>query len=171
VVSSECTSIILIRLQTPNRYISVCSLIGGLSVSCTQGLGSCIVTTIRGENQVGLSIFKIVLDDLADLGADSVQELVYLLSIGLYTPILPISKTPTHVRILRSGFRGGHTGHRSLLSESSLGALQYCHGCAPQPFRRLIQADIVLASYTGLLCLVRDVHPGSCSFPFVRGNM
>ncbi|KAF8500603.1 magnesium transporter NIPA-domain-containing protein, partial [Hysterangium stoloniferum] len=32
-------------------YIGVCSLIGGLSVSCTQGLGACIVTTIRGENQ------------------------------------------------------------------------------------------------------------------------
>ncbi len=30
----------------------VCSLIGGLSVSCTQGLGACIVTSIRGDNQV-----------------------------------------------------------------------------------------------------------------------
>ena len=36
-------------------YISVCSLIGGISVSCTQGLGACIVTSIRGENQVSLS--------------------------------------------------------------------------------------------------------------------
>lgn len=32
-------------------YILVCSLIGGLSVSCTQGLGACIVTSIRGDNQ------------------------------------------------------------------------------------------------------------------------
>ncbi|KAF8759983.1 hypothetical protein RHS01_01368 [Rhizoctonia solani] len=32
-------------------YILVCSLIGGLSVSCTQGLGASIVTSIRGENQ------------------------------------------------------------------------------------------------------------------------
>ncbi|KAH7107938.1 DUF803-domain-containing protein [Auriculariales sp. MPI-PUGE-AT-0066] len=32
-------------------YIAVCSLIGGLSVSCTQGLGACIVTSIRGQNQ------------------------------------------------------------------------------------------------------------------------
>ncbi|KAJ1304945.1 hypothetical protein OPQ81_006078 [Rhizoctonia solani] len=32
-------------------YILVCSLIGGLSVSCTQGLGSSIVTSIRGDNQ------------------------------------------------------------------------------------------------------------------------
>lgn len=33
-------------------YIAVCSLIGGISVSCTQGLGACIVTSIRGDNQV-----------------------------------------------------------------------------------------------------------------------
>lgn len=33
-------------------YIAVCSLIGGLSVSCTQALGAAIVTSIRGENQV-----------------------------------------------------------------------------------------------------------------------
>ncbi|TFL00467.1 magnesium transporter NIPA-domain-containing protein [Pterulicium gracile] len=32
-------------------YILVCSLIGGLSVSCTQALGACIVTSIRGNNQ------------------------------------------------------------------------------------------------------------------------
>ncbi|KAF8332779.1 magnesium transporter NIPA-domain-containing protein [Cantharellus anzutake] len=32
-------------------YILVCSLFGGLSVSCTQGLGSSIVTTARGQNQ------------------------------------------------------------------------------------------------------------------------
>ncbi|KAL8292184.1 hypothetical protein RQP46_001650 [Phenoliferia psychrophenolica] len=32
-------------------YISICSLIGGLSVACTQGLGSSILTSIRGDNQ------------------------------------------------------------------------------------------------------------------------
>ncbi|WVQ94914.1 hypothetical protein IAU59_002000 [Kwoniella sp. CBS 9459] len=33
-------------------YISICSLIGGVSVSCTQGLGASIVTSIQGNNQV-----------------------------------------------------------------------------------------------------------------------
>ncbi|WVQ83683.1 hypothetical protein IAT38_005826 [Cryptococcus sp. DSM 104549] len=33
-------------------YISICSLIGGISVSCTQGLGASIVTSIQGDNQV-----------------------------------------------------------------------------------------------------------------------
>ncbi|EKM61514.1 uncharacterized protein PHACADRAFT_190687 [Phanerochaete carnosa HHB-10118-sp] len=32
-------------------YIGICSLIGGISVSCTQGLGACILTSIRGQNQ------------------------------------------------------------------------------------------------------------------------
>lgn len=32
-------------------YILVCSVIGGISVSCTSGLGACILTTIRGDNQ------------------------------------------------------------------------------------------------------------------------
>jgi uncharacterized membrane protein len=32
-------------------YISICSMIGGLSVSCTQGLGAAIVTSINGNNQ------------------------------------------------------------------------------------------------------------------------
>lgn len=32
-------------------YIGICSLIGGISVSCTQGLGACIITSIRGDNQ------------------------------------------------------------------------------------------------------------------------
>ncbi|KAI9060506.1 DUF803-domain-containing protein [Trametes sanguinea] len=37
--------------QSMMPYLGVCSLIGGLSVSCTQGLGASIVTSIRGENQ------------------------------------------------------------------------------------------------------------------------
>ncbi|PVG00385.1 DUF803-domain-containing protein [Serendipita vermifera] len=32
-------------------YIIICSLFGGLSVSCIQGLGAAILTTIRGQNQ------------------------------------------------------------------------------------------------------------------------
>lgn len=32
-------------------YIAVCSMIGGLSVSCTTGLGAAIVTSVMGDNQ------------------------------------------------------------------------------------------------------------------------
>jgi hypothetical protein len=36
-------------------YLLVCSMIGGLSVSVTTGLGSAIVTSVMGDNQVGFS--------------------------------------------------------------------------------------------------------------------
>ena len=35
-------------------YIMVCSMIGGISVSVTTGLGAAIVTSAQGDNQVGL---------------------------------------------------------------------------------------------------------------------
>lgn len=39
-------------------YLLVCSMIGGLSVSVTTGLGSAIVTTVMGDNQVGFFLSK-----------------------------------------------------------------------------------------------------------------
>lgn len=38
-------------------YISVCSMIGGISVSVTTGLGAAIVTTAMGDNQVSCLIY------------------------------------------------------------------------------------------------------------------
>lgn len=37
-------------------FIAVCSLIGGISVSVTTGLGASIVTTAQGDNQVRSSL-------------------------------------------------------------------------------------------------------------------
>ena len=37
-------------------YIFVCSMIGGISVSVTSGLGAAIVTTAYGDNQVRCSL-------------------------------------------------------------------------------------------------------------------
>lgn len=36
-------------------YIMVCSMIGGISVSVTTGLGAAIVTTAQGDSQVSIS--------------------------------------------------------------------------------------------------------------------
>lgn len=36
-------------------YIMVCSMIGGISVSVTTGLGAAIVTSVQGDNQVRVS--------------------------------------------------------------------------------------------------------------------
>jgi hypothetical protein len=43
-------------------YISVCSLIGGISVSVTTGLGAAIVMTATGENQVRLGWLRVCVD-------------------------------------------------------------------------------------------------------------
>ena len=59
-------------------YILVCSLIGGISVSCTQGLGACILTSIRGQDQV-ISIYSNILHETAHV-CPKVQELVHLFS-------------------------------------------------------------------------------------------
>jgi hypothetical protein len=65
--------------RTMMPYIGVCSLIGGLSVSCTQGLGACILTSIRGENQVSTAEAAQLCSRANRL---AVQELVYLFPIG-----------------------------------------------------------------------------------------
>ena len=56
---STCLSYLLTRLNTPRWgkknmiwYLLICSMIGGLSVSVTTGLGSAIVTSVKGDNQV-----------------------------------------------------------------------------------------------------------------------
>jgi magnesium transporter len=56
-------------------YIFVCSMIGGLSVSCTTGLGAAIVTSFQGDNQV--SFLQRFFQRL--IFVQSVQILVHLL--------------------------------------------------------------------------------------------
>ncbi|ELU37231.1 DUF803 domain-containing membrane protein [Rhizoctonia solani AG-1 IA] len=71
-------------------YILVCSLIGGLSVSCTQGLGASIVTSIRGENQVR-----------SNLGS-----LIYYLNIALalFNTAMGLHATVTQILTVVLGF-------------------------------------------------------------------
>lgn len=61
-------------------YIMVCSMIGGISVSVTTGLGSAIVTTAQGDNQVRyhLPVIRIISDILL------VQALVHIFPYGIY---------------------------------------------------------------------------------------
>jgi hypothetical protein len=40
-------------------YITVCSTIGGISVSVTTGLGAAIVMTVMGANQASVLIIEI----------------------------------------------------------------------------------------------------------------
>ena len=45
-------------------YLLVCSMIGGLSVSVTTGLGAAIVTTVMHDNQVSFSQARRILSCL-----------------------------------------------------------------------------------------------------------
>lgn len=56
-------------------YIGICSLLGGLSVSTTSGLGSAIVLTIRGQNQLKEWFFYVLLVFVA---VTLVSEVIYL---------------------------------------------------------------------------------------------
>ncbi|GAA5873020.1 hypothetical protein JCM16303_006916 [Sporobolomyces ruberrimus] len=56
-------------------YISICSLLGGLSVACTSGLGASILTSIRGDNQVKHWFFWFLLGFVA---ITLVSEIIYL---------------------------------------------------------------------------------------------
>ncbi|KAF8304905.1 DUF803-domain-containing protein [Clavulina sp. PMI_390] len=60
-------------------YICVCSLIGGLSVSCTQGLGACILTSVTGVNQFNNWFIYI----LAALVISTIITELYFLNIAL----------------------------------------------------------------------------------------
>jgi magnesium transporter len=64
-------------------YLLVCSLIGGLSVSVTTGLGAAIVTSITGENQVRFFLSAHQCATVPDMMV-LVQILVHLLSLDIY---------------------------------------------------------------------------------------
>ena len=64
-------------------YILVCSLIGGLSVSVTTGLGAAIVTSVMGDNQVRSSYSR----ESSGSGLTCrlvVSPLVHIFSFGIY---------------------------------------------------------------------------------------
>ncbi|GAA6023085.1 hypothetical protein JCM11491_002328 [Sporobolomyces phaffii] len=56
-------------------YIGICSLLGGLSVACTSGLGASILTSIRGDNQVKHWFFWFLLGFVV---ITLVSEVIYL---------------------------------------------------------------------------------------------
>ncbi|GAA5974999.1 hypothetical protein JCM5350_004537 [Sporobolomyces pararoseus] len=91
-------------------YISICSLLGGLSVACTSGLGASILTSIRGENQVKHWFFWFLLGFVV---ITLVSEVIYLnkalalFNTAMVTPtyfVLFTSATLVTSIILSKGF-------------------------------------------------------------------
>ncbi|GAA5934991.1 uncharacterized protein JCM15063_003122 [Sporobolomyces koalae] len=91
-------------------YISICSLLGGLSVACTSGLGASILTSIRGDNQVKHWFFWFLLGFVV---ITLVSEVIYLnkalalFNTAMVTPtyfVLFTSATLVTSIILSKGF-------------------------------------------------------------------
>lgn len=102
----------------------MCSLFGGLSVSCTQGLGACIVTSIRGENQVHKKPGCLHIALLTP--GCTVQKLVHLLFTGtfIHVSVLCIFLIAPHL----PGLRSDYSRHRDIFSQYGACAVQYCYG-------------------------------------------
>lgn len=75
-------------------YITVCSTIGGISVSVTTGLGAAIVTSVMGNNQVGTN--KRLFMTLRSCHLQFTSWFIYFLlgfivvTLRRYLPMLPM---------------------------------------------------------------------------------
>ncbi|KAH7058819.1 magnesium transporter NIPA-domain-containing protein [Macrophomina phaseolina] len=110
--------------------ISICSLIGGLSVVATQGLGSAILAQIRGVAQFNQWFLYVV---LVFVIATLLTEIIYLnkalnvFNAALVTPTYYVfftSATIVTSAILFQGFKGTGT----TISTVVMGFLQICSG-------------------------------------------
>ncbi|PWY70408.1 DUF803-domain-containing protein [Aspergillus heteromorphus CBS 117.55] len=111
-------------------YISICSLIGGLSVVATQGLGSAILAQINGEAQFN-QWFMYVL--LAFVITTLLTEIIYLnkalniFNAALVTPtyyVMFTSSTIITSAVLFQGFKGSVTAIITVI----MGFLVICAG-------------------------------------------
>ncbi|KAF2711414.1 DUF803-domain-containing protein [Pleomassaria siparia CBS 279.74] len=111
-------------------YLSICSLIGGLSVVATQGLGAAIIAAIAGKSQFK-EWFTYVL--LVFVISTLLTEIIYLnkalnlFNAALVTPTYYVfftSSTIVTSAILFQGFKGS----ASTISTVIMGFLQICAG-------------------------------------------
>ncbi|KAL8832428.1 MAG: hypothetical protein Q9170_004886 [Blastenia crenularia] len=111
-------------------YLSICSLIGGLSVVATQGLGSAVVAQIRGESQF-THWFLYVL--FVFVTVTLVTEIIYLnkalniFNAALVTPTYYVFFTSSTILTSAVLFRGFAGSVKSIMTVV-LGFLQICAG-------------------------------------------
>ena len=80
-------------------YIAVCSLIGGISVSVTTGLGSAIVTTAMGDNQVNPPVFS-TCQYCSPLCTQFKHGFIYFLLVFVATTLSECALSEVSTRIL-----------------------------------------------------------------------
>ncbi|KAF2770415.1 DUF803-domain-containing protein [Teratosphaeria nubilosa] len=111
-------------------YLSICSLIGGLSVVCTQGLGSAILAQINGEAQFN-KWFMYVL--LVFVVGTLLTEIIYLnkalnlFNAALVTPTYYVYFTTSTIVTSAVLFQGFH-GTVTQIVDVVLGFLTICSG-------------------------------------------
>ncbi|KAJ9667819.1 hypothetical protein H2201_002005 [Coniosporium apollinis] len=111
-------------------YLSICSLIGGLSVVATQGLGAAIVTQIGGEAQFNQWFLYLL---LVFVIATLLTEIIYLnkalnlFNAALVTPTYYVFFTSSTIVTSAILFRG-FKGTPATISTVIMGFLQICAG-------------------------------------------
>ncbi|KAL4867713.1 hypothetical protein BDV12DRAFT_170943 [Aspergillus spectabilis] len=140
-------------------YISICSLIGGLSVVATQGLGAAILTQINGEAQFN-QWFMYVL--LVFVIATLLTEIIYLnkalniFNAALVTPTYYVFFTSSTIitsAILFRGFKGSGMQIATVV----LGFLQICSGVVLLQLSKSAKDVPDAAVFKGDLDQIREV--------------
>ncbi|KAF2101628.1 DUF803-domain-containing protein [Rhizodiscina lignyota] len=140
-------------------YLSICSLIGGLSVVCTQGLGAAIVAQVSGTPQFNQWFLYIV---LVFVITTLVTEIIYLnvtlnlFNAALVTPTYYVfftSATIVTSAVLFQGFKGT----AATITTVVMGFLQICAGVILLQLSKSAKDVPDAAVFTGDLDQVRTV--------------
>ncbi|KAJ5232728.1 hypothetical protein N7468_005684 [Penicillium chermesinum] len=140
-------------------YISICSMVGGLSVVCTQGLGSAILAWINGEPQYKEWFFWVL---LAFVICTLLTEIIYLnkalnlFNAALVTPTYYVFFTSATIitsAVLFRGFKG--TGIQ--IATVIMGFLQICSGVVLLQLSKSAKDVPDAAVFKGDLDQIREV--------------
>ncbi|KKK20492.1 hypothetical protein ARAM_005193 [Aspergillus rambellii] len=140
-------------------YISICSLVGGLSVVATQGLGAAIIAQINGEAQFNQWFLYVL---LVFVIATLLTEIIYLnkalnlFNAALVTPtyyVLFTSATIVTSAILFRGFKGTAMEITTVI----LGFLQICSGVVLLQLSKSAKDVPDAAIFKGDLDQIREV--------------
>ncbi|KAJ5888780.1 hypothetical protein N7495_008821 [Penicillium taxi] len=140
-------------------YISICSMVGGLSVVATQGLGSAILAQINGESQFKHWFFWVL---LVFVVCTLLTEIIYLnkalniFNAALVTPtyyVLFTSATIITSAILFRGFKGTAIEITTVI----MGFLQICSGVVLLQLSKSAKDVPDAAVFKGDLDQIREV--------------
>ncbi|KAK5953969.1 hypothetical protein OHC33_005241 [Knufia fluminis] len=148
-------------------YLSICSLIGGLSVVATQGLGAAVIAAVDRGNQFNQWFLYVL---LVFVIATLVTEIIYLnkalniFNAALVTPTYYVFFTSTTIITSAILFRGFH-GTAVTITTVIMGFLQICSGVVLLQLSKSAKDVPDAAVFKGDLNQVREVaeqeHPES----------